>query len=73
VSFCGTELANEDIRDIRIRRRAWKNRLNDNWLAKMAKNGKSGHLDSLQNVGVQVGYRHHRKIGIKAGYSLIRR
>jgi len=35
--------------------------MDDNWLAKIAKNGK--HLGGFQNVGAKVGHRHRRKIG----------
>jgi len=40
--------------------------MDDNQLAKIAKNEKqtsSGHLDGLQNVAAEVGYRRHRKTG----------
>jgi len=38
-----------------------KSRKQNNRLVKIAKDEKSGHLDSLQNVGAKVGHQHHRK------------
>jgi hypothetical protein len=38
----------------------------DDWLAKIAKDGKPNipsHLDSLQNVAAKVGHERYRRIG----------
>jgi hypothetical protein len=42
------------------------NRIDDNRLAKIAKNGNRtspGHLDGLQNVAAKVGHECHRRTG----------
>jgi len=38
--------------------------MDDKRLAKIAKNDKSDHLDSLQNVGTKVEHEHNRRTGI---------
>jgi len=59
----------DDIRWARIRRCAWRDhvkRMDDERLAKIARNGNQtslGDLDGLQNVGAKVGHRHHRRTG----------
>jgi len=42
------------------------NRMDDNRLAKIAKNGEpntAGHLDGVQNIAAKVGCQHHRRTG----------
>jgi len=66
-------IRNEDIRNMRdstwarIRRRIWKDHINgmdDDWLAKIAKNGKPNILRPLgrpPKVGAKVGYQRYIK------------